>query len=91
MHTQMDKSILADRILNMSESAPLKMTSLSRELKAKGADVITMSIGEPDFNTPQSVKDAAKKAIDENLTHYTPVPGFSESSQRDRGQDPSIF
>ena len=72
----MNKSILANRIVNMSESATLKMTGLSRDLKAKGVDVITLSIGEPDFDTPQNVKDAAKKAIDDNITHYPPVPGF---------------
>ncbi|MFK5857402.1 MAG: pyridoxal phosphate-dependent aminotransferase [Bacteroidota bacterium] len=54
------------------------MTRLSRELKAKGVDVITLSIGEPDFDTPQTVKDAGKKAIDDNITHYPPVPGFME-------------
>ena len=54
------------------------MTRLSRELKDKGVDVITLSIGEPDFDTPQNVKDAGKKAIDNNITHYPPVPGFIE-------------
>lgn len=54
------------------------MTRLSRELKDKGVDVITLSIGEPDFDTPQIIKDAGKKAIDDNITHYPPVPGFSE-------------
>lgn len=54
------------------------MTRLSRELKSKGVDVITLSIGEPDFDTPQVVKDAAKLAIDNNITHYPPVPGFME-------------
>jgi len=77
-YTQVDKNILSDRILNLSESATLEMTRLSRELKAKGVDVITLSIGEPDFNTPQHVKDAGKRAIDENITHYPPVPGFME-------------
>lgn len=74
----MDKSILSDRILNLSESATLEMTRLSRELKDKGVDVITLSLGEPDFNTPQHIKDAGKKAIDDNITHYPPVPGFME-------------
>lgn len=72
----MSKSILSDRVLNMSVSATLQMTDRSRELKAKGIDVIALSIGEPDFNTPDSVKEAAKTAIDNNLTHYTPVPGL---------------
>ncbi len=64
--------------MNLSESATLEMTRLSRELKAEGVDVITLSIGEPDFDTPQAVKDAGKKAIDDNITHYPPVPGFME-------------
>lgn len=72
----MDKSILSDRLLSMTESATLEMTRKSRELKDKGYDVITLSIGEPDFNTPEPIKEAAKKAIDENYTHYPPVPGF---------------
>ncbi len=54
------------------------MTRLSRELKGKGVDVITLSLGEPDFDTPQHIKDAGKKAIDDNITHYPPVPGFLE-------------
>ncbi|MAE08503.1 MAG: aspartate aminotransferase [Bacteroidetes bacterium] len=54
------------------------MTRLSRELKDKGVDVITLSLGEPDFDTPQIIKDAGKKAIDDNITHYPPVPGFME-------------
>ncbi len=74
----MNKNILSNRILNLSESATLEMTRLSRELKAEGVDVITLSIGEPDFDTPQAVKDAGKKAIDDNITHYPPVPGFME-------------
>jgi|TARA_B100002003_G_C14093979_1_gene526171 aspartate aminotransferase len=73
-----DKSILSDRILNLSVSATLEMTRLSRELKDKGVDVITLSLGEPDFDTPQIIKDAGKKAIDDNITHYPPVPGFME-------------
>lgn len=90
----MDKNILSDRILNLSESATLEMTRLSRELKAKGVDVITLSIGEPDFDTPQHVKDAGKRAIDNNITHYPPVPGFMELREaianklkRDNGLD----
>ena len=59
-------------------SATLEMTRLSRELKDKGVDVITLSLGEPDFDTPQIIKDAGKKAIDDNITHYPPVPGFME-------------
>ncbi len=71
-------NILSDRIRNLSESATLLMTRKSRELKAQGKDVINLSIGEPDFNTPDCIKDAAKKAIDDNHTHYTPVAGTQE-------------
>ena len=73
--------VLSDRILNLSESATLEMTRKSSELKAKGFDVINLSIGEPDFNTPDCIKDAAKKAIDDNQTHYTPVAGIQELRQ----------
>jgi aspartate aminotransferase len=54
------------------------MTRKSRELQAEGKDVINLSIGEPDFNTPEFIKEAAKKAIDDNFSHYTPVPGYQE-------------
>ena len=64
--------ILSNRILNMAESETLAMTAKARELKAQGKDVISLSIGEPDFNTPDTVKEAAKKAIDDNFTHYPP-------------------
>lgn len=70
--------ILSERINNLSESQTLAMARLSRELIAQGKDIISLSIGEPDFDTPQFIKDAAKKAIDENYTHYTPVPGYPE-------------
>ncbi|MBP5759426.1 MAG: aminotransferase class I/II-fold pyridoxal phosphate-dependent enzyme, partial [Bacteroidales bacterium] len=70
--------ILSDRILQMSESETLAMTQKARELKAQGKDVISLSIGEPDFNTPELVKEAAKKAIDDNFTHYPPVPGYPD-------------
>lgn len=69
---------LSNTLNNLSESQTLAMTRLSRELKAEGKDVISLSIGEPDFDTPEFIKDAAKKAIDENYTHYTPVPGYPE-------------
>ena len=72
------EQLLSDRINNLSESQTLAMTRMSRELKAQGKDVISLSIGEPDFDTPTFIKDAAKKAIDENYTHYTPVPGYPE-------------
>jgi len=73
---EMAKNLLSDRVLKMSVSATLKMTEMSRELKEKGIDIIPLSIGEPDFDTPENVKDAAKMAIDNNLTHYPPVPGL---------------
>jgi len=69
---------LSDRINNLSESATLKMTKLGRELAAKGVSVISLSVGEPDFNTPDNVKEAAKRALDENYTRYSPVPGYPE-------------
>jgi len=74
-------SILSDRINNLSESATLKMTKLGRELAAKGVNVISLSVGEPDFNTPNHVKEAAKKALDDNFTRYSPVPGYPELRQ----------
>ncbi len=90
----MDKSILADRIASMTESATLAMTRKSRELKDKGVDVIALSIGEPDFNTPVLVKEAGKRSIDDNITHYPPVPGLpalregiSNKLKRDNGLD----
>ena len=86
--------ILSDRIINMAESETLAMTAKARELKAQGKDVISLSIGEPDFNTPEQVKQAAKKAIDDNFTHYPPVPGYAdlkdaicEKFRRDNGLD----
>lgn len=69
---------ISNTLNNLSESETLAMTRLSRELIAQGEDVISLSIGEPDFDTPNFIKDAAKKAIDENFTHYTPVPGYLE-------------
>lgn len=74
-------TFLSDRINRLSESATLMMTKLGRELAAKGINVISLSIGEPDFNTPDHVKEAAKKALDENWTRYSPVPGYPELRQ----------
>jgi aspartate aminotransferase len=71
-------SALSNRINNLSESATIKMAKLGRELSAKGVDVISLSFGEPDFHTPDYVKEAAKKAMDENFTYYTPVSGYPE-------------
>ena len=69
---------LSSFLSRFSEPETLKMAKLGRELRAKGVDVIDLSLGEPDFNTPEHIKDAAKKAIDENYSHYTPVAGFPE-------------
>lgn len=69
---------LSDRIKSMSASQTLAMAQKSRELKAKGIDIISLSIGEPDFNTPDYIKEAAKKAIDDNYSQYPPVPGYSD-------------
>ena len=63
-------------IASLSESETLAMSQRSNELKAKGVDVINLSLGEPDFFTPKHIKDAAKKAIDDNFTFYNPVPGY---------------
>ncbi|MDB2675493.1 pyridoxal phosphate-dependent aminotransferase [Flavobacteriales bacterium] len=69
---------VSNRLLQLSESATLAMARMSRELKAQGHDVIALSLGEPDFDTPEFIKDSAKKAIDNNFSHYTPVPGLVE-------------
>ena len=74
-------SYLSNRINSLSESATLKMTKLGRELAAKGINVISLSVGEPDFNTPEHVKEAAKTALDENYTRYSPVPGYPDLRQ----------
>ena len=86
--------LLAQRIRNLSESETLAMSRRSRELAATGVDVINLSIGEPDFNTPEHIKQAAIKAIQENKTHYPPVPGYPELKKaiceklkRDNGLD----
>jgi aspartate aminotransferase len=72
-----NSSILSDRILNLTESATLEMTRLSRELQGQGIDIINLSIGEPDFNTPDFVKQGAMEAIHNNITKYPPVPGLA--------------
>ncbi len=71
-------TFLSNRINNLSESQTIKMAKLGRELSAKGIDVINLSFGEPDFFTPEHVKEAGKKAIDENYSYYTPVSGYPE-------------
>ena len=69
---------LSQLVLKMEESATIKMAQTARDLKAQGHDVISLSVGEPDFDTPQIIKEAAKKALDDGYTHYTPVPGLVE-------------
>ena len=73
--------ILSDRINNLSTSQTLAMAALARELKAQGKDIISLSLGEPDFNTPDLVKNAAKKAIDDNFSKYPPVAGYADLLQ----------
>jgi aspartate aminotransferase len=73
--------LLSERILNMATSATLAMAAKARELKAEGKDIIGLSLGEPDFNTPDFIKEAAKTAIDENYNSYTPVDGYPELKQ----------
>lgn len=88
---------LARRVLEMEESATIKMAQMARDLKAKGFNVIDLSLGEPDFDTPQHIKEAAKKALDDGYTKYTPVPGLVELREaikdkfkRDNGLDFAI-
>jgi aspartate aminotransferase len=69
---------LSDRVLNMATSATLAMAAKARELKAEGKDIIGLSLGEPDFDTPDFVKDAAIQAIEDNYNSYTPVDGYGE-------------
>ena len=85
---------ISQRIQSLSPSATLAMSQKSSELKAQGVDVINMSVGEPDFNTPDHIKAAAKKAIDDNFTFYTPVAGYmslrkaiAEKMKRENGLD----
>jgi aspartate aminotransferase len=86
--------MLSNRIQALSESETLAMSRKSRELKAEGHDVINLSLGEPDFNTPDYIKDAAKAAIDNNFTFYPPVAGYQDLREaiclkfkRDNGLD----
>ncbi|KAA2239700.1 pyridoxal phosphate-dependent aminotransferase [Chitinophaga agrisoli] len=72
---------LAERLSRISEPETIKMAKLTRELKAKGIDIVDLSIGEPDFDTPPHIREAAKKAIDEGFTHYTPVAGYADLRQ----------
>ena len=72
---------LSDRLQRLAPSATLAMSQKSAEMKAQGIDVINMSVGEPDFNTPEPIKQAAKLAIDENYSRYSPVPGYPDLRQ----------
>ncbi|MFV0304581.1 MAG: pyridoxal phosphate-dependent aminotransferase [Moheibacter sp.] len=85
---------LSSKLQKLQPSATIAMTEKARELRAEGKDVISLSIGEPDFDTPDFIKEAAKKAIDENYSHYTPIAGFPELKEaivkkfkRDNGID----
>jgi aspartate aminotransferase len=85
---------LSDRLNRLAPSATLAMSQKSSEMKAQGIDVINMSVGEPDFNTPDAIKEAGKKAIDDNYSKYSPVPGYpalrnaiSEKLKRENGLD----
>ena len=94
MQATLESMQLSSLLQKFNEPETLKMAKLGRELRAKGADVIDLSLGEPDFDTPQHIKDAAKKAIDDNFSHYTPVAGYPDLREavcaklkRDNGLD----
>lgn len=72
---------LSNRLQRLAPSATLAMSQKSAEMKAQGIDVINMSVGEPDFNTPEHIKEAAKNAVDQNYSRYSPVPGYTELRQ----------
>lgn len=72
---------LSDRITRLASSATLAMSQRSSEMKAQGIDVINLSVGEPDFDTPDHIKEAGKKAIDDNFSRYSPVPGYADLRQ----------
>src|SRR6476619_7387242 len=67
---------LSSLLNRFNEPETLKMAKLGRELRAKGFDIVDLSLGEPDFDTPKHIKEAAKKAIDDNWSHYSPVAGY---------------
>ena len=69
---------VSDRLAALAPSATLAMSQKSQELKAQGVDVINLSVGEPDFNTPDHIKAAAQKAISDNFSFYSPVPGYMQ-------------
>jgi aspartate aminotransferase len=88
---------LSNRLQRLAPSATLAMSQKSSEMKAQGIDVINMSVGEPDFNTPDHIKEAAKRAVDENYSRYSPVPGYPElrkaiveKLKRENGLDYSV-
>ena len=90
----MSNQLLSSKLQNMSESATIKMAQKARELKAQGIDVISLSLGEPDFDTPDFIKDSASQALADGKTKYTPVPGVIElreaichKMKRDNGLD----
>ncbi len=72
---------LSSLLSRFSEPETLKMAKLGRELRAQGVDVIDLSLGEPDFDTPEHIKASAKKAVDDNYSHYTPVPGYLDARE----------
>ena len=74
----MSEKHLSNRILNMETSATIAMSAKSRELKSQGLDVISLSLGEPDFNTPDLIKESAINAIKENYSKYPPIAGFQD-------------
>jgi len=85
---------VSNRVQSLAPSQTLAMSQKTNELKAQGVDVINLSVGEPDFNTPEHIKEAAKRAVDENYTFYTPVPGYmtlrkaiSEKLKKENGVD----
>lgn len=87
-------SVISNRVLTMAASATLAMSKRSQEMQAQGIDVINLSVGEPDFNTPEIIKEAGMAAIKNNFTHYPPVPGYMdlrkaicEKLKRDNGVD----
>ena len=71
-------NLLSDTINNLSTSQTLVMAALARELKAQGKDIISLSLGEPDFHTPDFIKKAAVEAMEQNYTTYTPVSGYDD-------------
>lgn len=86
---------LSDRLNRLAPSATLAMSQKSSEMKAQGIDVINMSVGEPDFMTPDHIKEAGKKAIDDNYSKYSPVPGYMDLreaiSEARQGKQPFLF